>query len=837
MRRSSPVGRRWRAAMVATVALVSLLPATPSAGAPSAAGAPAPVDASVREAVAAAGKARFWVVLDERADLAAASRVAGWAARGEAVVGALRATADRSQAGVLAELARRGAPAEAFWVVNAVLVTGDAATVDAMAARPDVAAVRAPRTYELPEPRAGVDQPTVDGVEWGVASINADDVWSTFGVRGEGIVVANIDTGVDAGHPALAAAYRGNLGSGVLDHDHSWFDPSGVCPRPAPCDNNGHGTHTMGTMVGSAGLNQVGVAPGARWIAAKGCESTSCSDRALLASGQWALAPTDVHGNDPRPELRPNVVNSSWGNGDGGDPFYRETVAAWVAAGIFPSFSNGNAGPSCRTVGAPASYPESYGVGAYDARNRIAGFSSRGPSPVGGETKPDIAAPGVDVRSSVPGGYASLDGTSMAAPHVSGAVALMWSAAPALVGDVATTRELLDQTAVDTAADQCGGTAADNAVWGEGRLDALAAVTQSPRGPSGRLDGVVIDGGDESPVPGASVRAVGGEIDRTTLAGGDGMFSLTLPVGRYEVTVSAFRYETRTLRVEVRRNQGIAVEVVLRPLPTHTVDGRVVDPLGRPVAGAAVALGATPLSAVTTADGRFRFLRVPEGRYLLTTEPGGCYEPRRQRVEVDGPERVRVLTEALVDAGGYGCQVVDRVPIETTNVLPLTGDDVARPVDLPFAFTLYGVAYSRVVVGTNGLLNFRGDDNPYTNTPIPTAARPNGAVYGFWDDLVIDGGADVLTRRLGSAPDRRFVIEWRNAAFYDDAGRVTVQVVLGEDGTATVQWSGIGAADRERGGSATVGVENGNGTIALQYSSDEAVLASGLAIRFSPPAG
>ena len=161
---------------------------------------------------------------------------------------------------------------------------------------------------------------------------------STYGDRGEGIVIANIDTGVQYNHPALVGKYRGNLG-GSFDHNYNWYDPSAICGSPSlvPCDNNNHGTHTMGTMVGDDGAgNQIGVAPGAKWIAAKGCESSSCSSTALLNSGQWILAPTRLDGTGADASKRPNIVNNSWGGGRG-DPWYSATVDAWVASGIFPA--------------------------------------------------------------------------------------------------------------------------------------------------------------------------------------------------------------------------------------------------------------------------------------------------------------------------------------------------------------------------------------------------------------------------------------------------------------------------------------------------------------------
>jgi subtilisin family serine protease len=297
--------------------------------------------------------------------------------------------------------------------------------------------------------------------------------------------VANIDTGVQYNHNALRLQYRGlqSVGGPAVrpNHNYAWIDPSHICSPDGKqvCDNNGHGTHTMGTMVGDdRGSNQIGVAPRATWIAAKGCESNFCSDFALLESAEWITAPTDLNGQNPRPDLRPHVVNNSWGGG-GGDPWYMASVNAWVSAGIFPQFSNGNSGPSCNTSGSPGDYIQSYSAGAYDINNNIAGFSSRGPSAFGGELKPNIGAPGVAVRSSVPNNsYSSFSGTSMASPHVAGAVALIWSnnAAPDLRRNISATRVILDNTAVDVNALQCGGSIDDNNVFGEGRLDAKAAV-------------------------------------------------------------------------------------------------------------------------------------------------------------------------------------------------------------------------------------------------------------------------------------------------------------------------------------------------------------------------
>ncbi|HEX9029387.1 MAG TPA: S8 family serine peptidase, partial [Anaerolineales bacterium] len=505
---------RWLrfSVILSMVLLNTLIPyPSPVSAMPASASAVTQPKATVDPAVlqqAAAGPTTFWVILREKADLSPAFKIPNWRARGQFVYNRLQAVANASQAGIRAELQKQKVKYQPFWILNSIKVTAGQAELNYLSSQPEVEKIVPDGVYHIPDPLPAMSEPTVNTVEWNIDRINAPQVWSTYNDRGEGIVVANIDTGVEYTHPALVNQYRGNLGGGSFDHNYNWFDPSNVCGNPslAPCDNVAHGTHTMGTMVGDDGLgNQIGVAPHARWIAAKGCETNSCSTAALLAAGQWILAPTDLSGANPRPDLRPNLVNNSWGDGPA-DPFYQATVDAWVASGIFPAFSNGNAGPACATAGAPGDYLNTYAAGAFDINNVIASFSSRGPSAFGGAIKPNIAAPGVNVRSSVPGGtYASFSGTSMASPHVAGTVALILSAAPSMIGDIAGTRALLDQTAVDVSDLSCGGTAANNNVWGEGRMDAFAAVTLAPRGPTGTLQGTVIDAATNAPIAGATV--------------------------------------------------------------------------------------------------------------------------------------------------------------------------------------------------------------------------------------------------------------------------------------------------------------------------------------------
>ncbi len=471
---------------------------------------PLSIDPLVTADLAADGTVDFWVRLRQGVDLSGAAALSDKTARGTYVYNNLRAVADQSQRNVVAYLESQGLAYEQYWIVNAVLVyDATEADMQALSAMPEVAEIKGRFYGQLhndPAPTFGgyysslaalqrpAANPDWEGTAWGLIFTRADQVWDQFGITGEGIVVGNIDTGVQWDHPALVNQYRGGDG----DHDYHWYPPTAAaqsaCPgaSTAPCDWSGHGSHTMGTMVGNDGVagptgHRTGMAPGATWMACMGCDlpPNSCSDAALTGCAEWFLAPTDLAGNNPDPSMAPDIINNSWGGG-GGDTWYRIYVQNWVAAGIFPAFSAGNSGPGCSTTGSPGDYAESFAVGAVDSSGGIASFSSRGPGLVLGATqKPEISAPGVAVCSTVPGnGYScGYSGTSMASPHVAGAVALVWAANPALQGDIDATRQLLIETVDPNVPDEgnCGkppGTPGlvPNYTYGFGYLDAFAAV-------------------------------------------------------------------------------------------------------------------------------------------------------------------------------------------------------------------------------------------------------------------------------------------------------------------------------------------------------------------------
>ena len=225
-----------------------------------------------------------------------------------------------------------------------------------------------------------------------------------------------------------------------------------------PCDDHDHGTHTTGTTSGDDGAgNQIGVAPGAKWIGCRNMDQGNGTPATYTECFQWFIAPTDLHGQEPQPDAkRPHVMNNSWGcppsEGCAADTL-RTIVENTEAAGIFVVASAGNAGSACSTVqDPPAIYAASFSVGAINSANALASFSSRGPVTVdgSGRMKPNISAPGVSNRSSVKASdtaYANFSGTSMAGPHVVGVVALLWSARPDLVRNITATKQLLTSTA------------------------------------------------------------------------------------------------------------------------------------------------------------------------------------------------------------------------------------------------------------------------------------------------------------------------------------------------------------------------------------------------------
>lgn len=463
----------------------------------------AQVDPWVLE-TAASGETEFLVALKEQADLSGAAALQTQIAKGNYVYQQLSQTAQRSQAPILRRLEAAGIDYRAYWISNLIWVRGDANILQELALLPEVAHIYANPWVQLDllpnQPTGETIQPSaVTALEWNIAKVNADDVWAA-GFTGQGVVIGGQDTGYQLDHPALVNQYRGWDGA-VADHNYNWHDAihadnpysggDNNCGfnTESPCDDHGHGTHTMGTMVGDDGAgNQIGMAPGARWIGCRNMENGWGTPQTYIECYQWFVAPTGFDDQNPRPDLAPQVINNSWSCPvDEGctDPLVLQEVVQNVrAAGILTAHSAGNSGPACGTINTPAAiYTESFTVGNTRSDDTISSSSSRGPVSVdsSGRMKPDISAPGSDIRSSyVGGGYARLSGTSMAAPHVAGLVALMLSAHPELSGQIDLVEKIIRASSVPlTTTTPCGddivGVSVPNNTYGWGRIDAWQA--------------------------------------------------------------------------------------------------------------------------------------------------------------------------------------------------------------------------------------------------------------------------------------------------------------------------------------------------------------------------
>lgn len=431
---------------------------------------------------------RLFVILKAQADLSEARQIQDIDERRAAAYKELTRFANESQSELRNTFDSLGVEYTPYYLVNAMEVRGGTLTRLYLLTRPEVDRV-------IPSPRLRPAQPAdalalsnlfssppPSGVQWNVSMIGADKVWEEFGVRGEGIVIGQSDSGVDVNHPELKDSYRGK----DEGDDYNWFDPWNE--RPSPYDDGGHGTHTLGTILGK---NGIGVAPGATWFACANLSRNLGNPALYLDCMQFMLAPFPLGGDpfaDGDPTRAADVLNNSWGcpEIEGCDPQALIAAANHLRdAGIFVAVSTGNDGPNCSTVDAPLSlYDSVFSVGAIDRNGNVTEFSSRGPVIADGSNrmKPDIVAPGRDILSALPGGtYGALEGTSMAGPHVAGAVALLWSADPSLIGNIDRTEQIL----IETAKPYTGSTSlgcfegnVPNAAYGYGIVDVYAAVRE-----------------------------------------------------------------------------------------------------------------------------------------------------------------------------------------------------------------------------------------------------------------------------------------------------------------------------------------------------------------------
>ncbi len=564
------------------------------------------VDQAVQDEMQKSGVATYWVEFNNTADLSPAYSL-NWQDRGWFVYETLKEQADRTQAQAIQMLESSRTTYKSFWINNSILVSqSNNQVLSSLQSLPNVTAISAQKEYILYEPEnLPTDGNSPKSAEPGLGQVKAPAAWD-LGYTGQGLVIANIDTGVRYSHQALVNSYRGNNGDGTFTHDYNWFNPINHSDN-VPRDGHiyGHGTHTIGTIVGDdGGNNQIGIAPGAQWFACAGCPDGNCPDSALLACGEFITAPTTTDGSNPNPDMRANVVNNSWGDcGQSYNNWYEGVINAWLAAGIYPVFANGNShnckypsNPPLNTVGNPARTGKVTGVGSSNTTGgTYAVHSNKGPTdnldtinPTDGYDmlKPQVVAPGSYIRSSYNSGddaYISNGGTSMSAPHVSGLVALVLQAAPCLLGNYAVIENLIESTAtpiIYNDGSDLTPTNYPNFATGWGEINALAAVqAASTMCPSGTISGTIKDT-DGIGIPNAKLQFTGtkGYTDKTVYTNEQGEFSTLIFPDTFKLTVSILGYSPYVEEnITVENDAVITKDGVLTILPTATVSGVVTD--------------------------------------------------------------------------------------------------------------------------------------------------------------------------------------------------------------------------------------------------------------------
>lgn len=733
-----------RTTLAIAVALSLALVAGAAAASPSGSGSRsstgAVIDPLLRRQMAVAGSEGMVdavVVLRSQADLGAI-RAGSRRERLAEVEAVLRAEASAGQQSLLAFLrAKRAeglvADLSPLWIFNGIEVTATPEVIDELATRSDVGEVQANLTITAPEPPAA---PTAAPAETNVALVNAPALWD-LGYRGQGIVVANMDTGVDLSHPELAARWRGGT--------NSWFDPNGQHPT-TPTDVNGHGTRTMGVMVGGdAGGTSIGMAPDATWIAVKIFNDADVATSTGIHQGfQWLL---DPDGNLATADA-PHVVDNSWTTSAFGCNLdFQLDLRALRAAGILPVFAAGNFGPSGSTSVSPANNPEAFAVGATDDFDLIYSSSSRGPSACGQPVYPQLTAPGVGVRTTdLSGLYFSATGTSIAAPHVAGGLALLLDAFPGLPVE-------RQEAALESAAVDLGASGADD-VYGYGRLDVLAAydwilsapdfsVSASPSSattpPGGTVSFTIsvtsVNGFTDDvslSLSGLSGSEASWDFAPPDVAGGSGTSELTLTADP-ALTPGTFPLTITGTSGAIERSAFVSL--VVSPPPDFTI-------------------GASPSSATTARGGAVSFTATiasvngfaDDVALSLTGLPGsvGTYGFVPAVVGGAGTSQLTVPTSATASPGTYPLTVVGTSgPTEHTASISLVvtaAPDFSISVS-PSSATVARRGSVSYTVTVSSIGGFAG------SVSLSVTGLPSGASARFSPRTVTSPGTSALTVR------------------------------------------------------------------------------------------
>ncbi len=621
----------------------------------------------------------FLVYLADTPDLSAERAIKDPALRRQAVWNNLKRSAKISQAplvSLLEELRNAGLVStwQSFHVSNCVAVTGVREAALRIAALDGVRRLTPNYEVQLVEPvrkdpssedpASEKEDPIgrLSAFNWNVDIVDAERVWDEYGIRGEGMVIATISSGVQWNHPALIGAYRGWNGN-AASHDYNWFDFDGEAygsdygpsKTTTPYDAGDLGTFALGCAVGDGGeMNtQIGVAPGARWICVtpNGMKTggSRADDVMIHKAFQWLLAPTNLTGaaSSARPDLAPDIVLCAFSTLNPIDETFRANIQALNNAGIFVTAPVGDVGSAAGGAASPGSLPEVFAAGAVDRWGTLYEMSGRGPS-VYGAIKPDICAPGLGVYGSIPGseyenGYT---GTAIAAAHVAGVYALLKSARPSV--EIGVIQEVMRSTATDL-----GTKGADN-TYGYGYINAYRALGVLTA--AGRLEGTVTSTMGGVPIGGVDVRVTSltAPFDTlTTQTRSDGRFYFPLREGFYDVEYTSVFHKPRTLAgITVKDGSVSLASISLEPKPTFRFSGRILNARTQTPILATIYVVGTTLQHTTDATGTYSF-NLPAGTFQIKVD-GRSYRSAHPTVNITADTALDFLLE-----GPYKILVVD----------------------------------------------------------------------------------------------------------------------------------------------------------------------------------
>ena len=783
--------------------------------------------------------------------------------RHEVVVRALQDKATATQGGLIARLSRLKAGGRIedfrpFWITNAIRVDATKVEVEEIAARSDVARVYCNYNIELIEPvevgKSGGG--IITAVEIGVEAVRAPEVWA-LGITGAGVLVANMDTGVEGSHPALADRWAGVADPRYEGHpEWAWYDPY-AGQNDFPYDSHGHGTHTMGSVTGASPTtgDTVGVAPGAYWMASGPIDRGGGIPRTVadaILSFEWMVDPD----GDPGTNWDvPAVCSNSWGvtTGHGYPPcdeLFWSYLDACEAAGTVILFSAGNEAYSGlrRPADRATDDYRTCAVAAVDANDPdwpIASFSSRGPTyctPDGtAAIKPDIAAPGVNVRSCYPGGgYTSMSGTSMASPHVNGVVALIRQANPNL------SVEMVKQIIYDTAFD-LGNPGEDND-YGWGMIDAYEAVTMAMTD-FGYVDGYVTDATNSDPLQ-ANVEIVGSMI--SVQADEEGYYILGAPAeSTYTLRASLFGYFSEEQSIYVVTDDTVSLDFQLEPVPPPLLS---YEPSSFNVSVQPGDVEERSLTIYNDGEGPLYYtLSAATDNRLLLNSRAGSPIPERRREAIGyrpadpgkaGTGNEPYLPPVITDEGGpdnFGYVWIDSdepdgpsfnwIDISSIGIIIDFGADIddgnSGPIPLGFTFPFYGTDFNSINVCTNGWASFTDETSvEFGNPPIPNPEAPNNMLAAFYDDLNFEYGGTgyFYTNSVDSA-----VITWDHVEDWRQEGMFTFQIILSRPAGITYQYLEMGPGRLDE---CTIGIENSDGTDGLEVAYNASYMHDNLAIKF-----